>query len=323
MAVDLDKIWKAVRKKPNVVGKSGILHKKIIDGKEKPSWAFRVYVEHKVPITSLSPDDVIPPEVDGVYTDVVEIGQMHAQGLNTKVNERPVHAGMSAIYAGGTACTVGWFARDKLDDNKLVIVSNNHCTCKENQLPIGHTYVQTSPYDVAHGESVALGTLKRFVPIVYNNPNNPIRALLKWLFCVVLGADCPDVYNEVDVGAIDVDEDDVVLEVADIGPLMGKRRGVLGEMVEKVGRTTGHTTGGLLIDNDYYGPVNYGGGMALVGPVGLVQGHKFTQGGDSSSCFVLEDDKKMCGLGFAGNNTHSLFCHYDNIERLLNVEFVF
>lgn len=41
---------------------------------------FRVYVLKKVPRCELSTDDVIPEEIEGIRVDVVEIGEIKAQG---------------------------------------------------------------------------------------------------------------------------------------------------------------------------------------------------------------------------------------------------
>ena len=323
MAIDMDRMWSEVHRKKNVVGRSGTLHKKIRNGKEVRALAFRVYVEEKAPVSSLSAEDLIPPVIDGVPTDVIAVGKMTALPIKKNTPDedpslyrRPTPAGVSAIYAGGSACTLGWLARD-LTDSKTVIIANNHCTAKENKLPPGHPYVQPSPYD---GDPIVLGHLKRYVEIKYIEFTcafrNPLFQLYKKFFIK------EDRNNLVDLGIVSVEEADIELELLNIGKLRGKRRGVIGEKMEKMGRTTGHTSEGILSDNDYIGTVQYGRGMALFGPVGLIQKDEFSAGGDSSSAIVTSSDKYFAGLLFAGSNTHTIFCHYDDIEREGNVEII-
>src|SRR5690242_1636956 len=40
-------------------------------GEVVPEYVFRVYVRFKKPLSELRPEEVIPPEVDGIKTDVV------------------------------------------------------------------------------------------------------------------------------------------------------------------------------------------------------------------------------------------------------------
>lgn len=63
--------------KPNVVGvgvglrqRGGVLTNNVV---------VVVMVRHKLPPADLQPDDMIPPEIDGVPVDVQEIGEVKAQ----------------------------------------------------------------------------------------------------------------------------------------------------------------------------------------------------------------------------------------------------
>jgi hypothetical protein len=322
--IDLRTIVKRHRlnKKPNVVGYSGVLQRKIKDGKERREWAIRLYVERKVALDSLTEEDRIPAEVEGVKTDVIEVGEMKALAdEDPKKHYRPCPAGVSAIADTGTACTLGWFARDKTD-GKIVVICNNHCGALENKAPTGHPYMQTSPYDSQHGEVKKLGTLKRFVEIKYTNfkctYRNTLHAILYRTPRRILGLG--ESTNAVDLAIIEVEDCDIKRELLNVGSVMGKRRGVEGESMMKMGRTTGKTTNGLLRDNDYYGSVQYGRGTAMFGPCMLIEGDMFSQGGDSSSAILCQSDKSFAGLLFAGSNTHTIGCHFDLIESLGGVE---
>jgi hypothetical protein len=130
-----------------------------------------------------------------------------------------------------------------------------------------------------------------------------------------------EVANPVDLGIVSVKPENVKLEILGIGKVHGKRRGEIGEKAEKSGRTTCHTKAGKLIDNSWYGYVQYSRGSAYFGPCGLIVKSGFSAGGDSSSAIIWEKDKAFAGLLFAGSDTHTLFCHWDLIEEhgLVNI----
>jgi hypothetical protein len=61
---------------PNVVGLGASYRTKA--GKPTDELCLVVYVEKKVPATQLSARDLIPREIDGIKTDVVETGRIEA-----------------------------------------------------------------------------------------------------------------------------------------------------------------------------------------------------------------------------------------------------
>jgi hypothetical protein len=77
----LDRFWDVVKHKKNVVGCSSSLMPLIVDGEVVNGVkVFRVYVSKKIPLRELSPDDIIPDEIEGIRVDVVEVGEVKAQG---------------------------------------------------------------------------------------------------------------------------------------------------------------------------------------------------------------------------------------------------
>ncbi len=325
--LDKNHIWRRIKNKKNVNGMSGKLQPKIRGGVVIPDRpCIRIYVDQKESVASLSMKDVIQPDIDGVETDVVVIGKMKA--LSQRDRFRPSPAGVSAIYRGGSACTLGYFAKDKLD-GKIVVIANNHCTCNENQLSPGHEYLQPSPYD-GGTDTDALGHLKRFVPLKASTDNGGswlidlFMKFLQWLLDLIFPQRRLQgpIYNLVDLGIIDVDSFHLKLEILNIGQVKGKRRALIGELMEKMGRTTGHTKDGPLIDNDWYGQVGYSSGTLYFGPCGLIEKTGFSAGGDSSSAIIVQKDKSFVGLLFAGSDTHTIFCHYDFIEEIGNVDII-
>jgi hypothetical protein len=87
MEANLQKIWMKIKNKKNVIGYSGSLKKKIVNGKEiDGTHVFRVYVSIKVPLEELEENDIIPEFIDGVELDIVEIGKIKA--LNDTFDEK-------------------------------------------------------------------------------------------------------------------------------------------------------------------------------------------------------------------------------------------
>ena len=321
----LKKHWKDLRKKANVVGYSGSMQPRIKDGKVvEGTRVFRVYVLEKVSAEKLRMKDLVPriliAKGQVIETDIVVHKEMKA--LTCKDTPRPVRAGCSgmAYYPKATACTVGWFAKNKKtgEEEFIGILANNHCCTDENMLPKSAPYTVPSKYD---GGTIAhqVAELWRFVEIKFEGFTCPFRETAHKLYRF-FKRETPT--NRVDIGLVrlTISLDQVNFVIEQIGPVKGKRRGAIGETAEKTGRTTGFTSGAVLIDNDWYGYVTYSRGRAFFGPCGLLRGSGFSAGGDSSSCIVWVSDKFMPGFLFAGSDTHTIFCHQDLVEEDLEVE---
>ena len=110
--------------------------------------------------------------------------------------------------------------------------------------------------------------------------------------------------------------DDVRSDILEIGELNGSAQATLGMAIQKSGRTTGYTTGEIQqIDvtvNVQYGPGNIAQftDQLLAGPM--------SQGGDSGSA-VLDMDRRLVGLLFAGSNTTTIMNRIEHVFSALNV----
>jgi len=106
----------------NVVG-VGVGYKQVGDSTtEQP--AFVVYVEKKLPAPDLSRSHIVPRQIDGLDTDVVEIGVVRMLGVRTS-RERPCRPGVSIGHYRSTAGTLGAVVMDRAT-GRLMILSNNH-----------------------------------------------------------------------------------------------------------------------------------------------------------------------------------------------------
>ena len=322
-------IWNTIKKKKNVVGFSGRLLPKIKNGKITDQLAIRVYVSRKLPRSQLLPGDLIPenfefrilsskPEVVSIPTDVVEIGEIKALGFRDRI--RPPVAGISAMgyWEGSTACTLGFFAKNKAKNEEefIGILCNNHCGAYENKARLGTPYIQPSPYDGGKLERDQIGFLWRYVPIHFEEFTCPYRNFFYRLIKPFLGY--PE--NKVDIAFIKPTVE-IKTEIFRIGQIYGKRRPRLGEKVQKMGRTTGYTKNGVVIDLDWNCRVGYGRGTAFFTDCVLIEGQGFSAGGDSSSPIVsMTDRPDLLAILFAGSDTHTIGCYIDNIEKELEVE---
>ena len=85
--MSFEEIWEKIKDKKNVVGYSKKFRKRIKDGKKVDEEVIRIYVSEKIDLVDLDLRDLIPREIDGVLTDVVEIGEIKALKKEDKVTK--------------------------------------------------------------------------------------------------------------------------------------------------------------------------------------------------------------------------------------------
>jgi len=130
--MNLKKLYERIKDKENVIGYSGRLQPRLRKGQVIPEEkCFRVYVTKKVPLTQLRAEDVIPSSIDGIPTDLVEIGEVKA--LSGSVDRtgffRPLVMGISVSGGNVTAGTLSIPFKDSkgnvyLSSNSHVLVDN-------------------------------------------------------------------------------------------------------------------------------------------------------------------------------------------------------
>jgi len=287
----IEKHGKELLKYPNVIGFSNIPQPRIRKGKVIPEeQVLRVYVTRKVPKEQLKPSELIPPEIGGVKTDVVEIGRIRKlQGFRERY--RPTPAGVSTSRADQTAAgTIGWFMVD--EDGNIYLLSNNHVWANENNAAQGDKIVQPGLLDGGDPENDVIAELYDWIDIDFTgNPNTVDVAL-----------------------ATPIDLSQVYTSIMELGGITGKADPVQGGKAKKVGRSTGYTEG-IITDVSATLNVEYDSGTALFQDVFIVEGENIVQAGDSGSP-VLDENNKFLGLLFAGNDegTVLIACKASNIE---------
>jgi S1-C subfamily serine protease len=135
----------------NVVG--------IAAGKDK----VLVLVEEKKPLDELEPEDVVPTEIEGVETDVIEVGKIEAK----------LNPGTSIGLSNAGTGTAGAVVRD-LED--WYVLTNNHVAANTNRAIVLSAIHSPGRAD---GIGPRVGALARFQPIWFNRDNLIDAALVR------------------------------------------------------------------------------------------------------------------------------------------------
>jgi len=317
---EIKKLWKKLKKFPNVVGFDSTPRPRIKNGKVLPHVpTLRIYVSKKMKIEELRPEDVIPRKLDigslEMETDIVEIGEIKAL-QDTKKKYRPIKAGISACHKNCTACTISGFFRDK-ETGQVYVALNNHCGALENKAKKGDSWIQPSPYDGGKYPLDEIAKLHHFVEIKFNEFKCPVRNFFHKIYRA-LKRDTP--MNRVDISfGIPL----VKFHVASLGipnSFSDYREPDISDEVQKTGRTTGYTKG-KVVSTSWTGMVQYSRGVATFTDCILVEGKGFSAGGDSGSP-VFDMKGNLVGILFAGSDTHTILCKIKNIMKEGKVEVV-
>ena len=151
--------------KANVVGVA--VGYKASKGEQSGDLSVVVLVQQKKPLAALAVEDVIPPELDGMQTDVYEVGLLKAQ-VDPTQRIRPIPCGVSIGHYQITAGTLGVLVTDKVSGDKLIL-SNNHVLANSNLGQKGDPILQPGPIDGGKNPADMVATLERFITIHYTD----------------------------------------------------------------------------------------------------------------------------------------------------------
>jgi hypothetical protein len=211
------------------------------------------------------------------------------QTLWHRSRNRPLRIGGSVGHADITAGTLGCFV-SKTSTGEEFILSNNHVLANENNAQSGDTILQHGPADGGQAPGEKIGELQRFVRL--KNQHNRVDAAISSL---VEGIEY--YYNE----------------LTGVGVIAGIRTDPLedGELVYKVGRTTGTTRGRVsAIELDAL-RVRYNMGvLAFDGQIEIepADSEPFSLGGDRGS-LIVDRNRQAVALLFAGNDVDATFAN--------------
>jgi len=323
----------------NVVG-CGVGYK-VKNNQLTPTPSVVVSVTKKVPASTLSTADLIPPHIDGAVTDVIETGEILAHGFARNTALRPLRPGISIGLANGSTGTLGTFVRKS---GLTFALSNNHVFAALNQAALGAAIVQPGAAD---GGALAqqVATLSEYIPISLLEQAAAVasatsQAAAPTGFAAILAAlislisslfqtrsstlQVPPVTtpeaNRVDaalallVAGISADPN-----IVDLGsPPAGIIDPQLGMKVFKSGRTSG-VTEATITQLDVTADVRYGEQTARF--AGQIMTTPFSQAGDSGS-LVLDFNRNAVGLLFAGSSQVSMFNPITQVLAAFDAELI-
>lgn len=263
-------------------------------GVRKAGEAFRLVALYQRP--GLDKDPLIGQIKDklGEEVDIVYGGRVRAlQGWHYARTD-PLKVGASCGHFRITAGTLGAFAQCR-DTGAMGILSNNHVLADVNAGQPGDAIWQPGKSDGGVTAS-AIGTLEKFVPFKFSGASN--------------GLDCAWAKLD-DSRGTDKDQitDSAEIPVGQIVQAAPDQL-MLGDLVVKMGRTTGYTQGEVTLINVSNLVVGMPGGLDVRFDnqiqIESLSKKPFSAGGDSGS-LILRNDGVPCGLLFAGSGAGGAF----------------
>jgi len=321
---------KELMQKPNVIA-TGVGYK-TTNGKLTNELALICSVDTKASKKALVSSEMVPATIQGIPTDVHATGMVYALA-DPKGKFRPAPGGVSIGHINITAGTLGCLVQK---DGQTYILSNNHVLANSNDASIGDPILQPGPADGGGYPEDHIANLSEFIPINFESDGGggstcPIAGgtagILNFIAAMlgsstrlnpVRKAFAAD--NEVDCAiAKPLNPDDVLNEILNIGTINGSTEGLLGMSLQKSGRTTGHTTG-TISQIDVTVQVSYGTNKVATFVDQLMTGY-MSAGGDSGSA-VLNSEKQLVGLLFAGSSNSTIINRIQNVFSALNVSLI-
>lgn len=313
---------------PNVVGVGEGF--RVTAGEKTDEVCVVVLVRRKVPRSGLHESDLVPKRLEGVKTDVIEVGEVRALP-SRKDRVRPALPGLSIGHYQVTAGTFGALVRHKPSGDRLIL-SNNHVLANSNNALEGDPILQPGAADGGEVEADTLARLQAFIPLAFliepascgiasglASLANLIAKLLGSRHRLQAYRAQPDAINSVDAAVARPDvQEDVGSAVIEVGNLTGTREPLLGMSVRKSGRTTGLTTGEIVVVEATvtvgYGPTRRAKFRGQIVTTAM------SAAGDSGSALVAEDSNEAVGLLYAGSDQVSLHNPIEDVLQALDLE---
>lgn len=272
-----------ILRRPNVIG-VGIGYKSRA-GQKTDDLSIIAFVERKVPAGQMAAAELVPPSLDGVPTDVIEVGRIRpllkAEPVaDPRSRMRPLQPGCSIGHYLISAGTLGAVVHDN-SSGKPLLLSNNHVLAngssgRDGRCRTGDPILQPGAADGGEYPRDMVARLDRFVAI-HPTDNLVDAAVASPSPSIVLG-------------------DSIITA----GPIRGMAEAVPGQRVIKYGRTTQLTVGTVSAVHVDTNPISYGSFEAsFVDQVFLTA---MSAPGDSGS-LVMSATNEAVGLLFAGSDS--------------------
>ena len=306
---------------------------KEVGGERTEDEAIHVPVRKKLPISQLRRRDMIPMDIYGYPTDVIEVGELKVLITSRTERKRPAMPGLSIGHYKVTAGTFGAVVYDR-DTGHPLILSNNHVLANTSsrsnpRAEKGDPILQPGKYDKGTVKDI-IGYLERYAPLSMSvttkeyKPKGFSRILSKLRGKSKSGEPNrqipvfnPKAENIVDCAvAVPISNDVISDKILKIGRIRGIGDPQLGDLVQKSGRTTGLTKGRVRT-LDATVSVAMGANEQAVFSNQLILDH-MSEGGDSGS-LVLDMGDRAVGLLFAGSREVTVCNPIDAVLDALNV----
>lgn len=329
----LAKVRNKLLRDKNVVG-VGVGHK-VVGNMRTKQVSMVVLVEKKLPPEDLKRSQIIPMKIEGVDTDVIEVGRIKMLDGRTE-RIRPAVPGCSIGHYRVTAGTLGAIVRDRTTGEPLIL-SNNHILANgsngyDGRCAIGDPILQPGPYDGGRTED-RIATLFRYIPINRGVSEQEVTCPYASGFSTVTNAVLRvirpnyqvrvfkklSVPNTVDCALARPDRPEFIdTAIMEFGVVNGLVEAQPGMPVRKSGRTTGVTTGVVTTIGTTL-KVAMSDGEQVVFTDQVTTDMK-SSGGDSGSLVVTPDNKAV-GLLFAGSDKITVFNRIQNVMEALDIVF--
>ncbi|WP_313821794.1 hypothetical protein [Citricoccus sp.] len=283
--------------RPGVVGVD--IGEKVSRGNATGEAGILVFVQRKKPLADLAPEDVVPPDIGGVKTDVQEMEIELQSAMQLLRPGRQVDGSAYPVLAGGISMgparsvfkeppeveepgeylfvgTLGALVRDRAGGAAMAM-TNFHVACVDDSWSEGDRMVQPGRPDGGHGTDDQFGSLTR----------------------AVLSEDTDGAVVTIDEGR------EWEATVTGIAAVAGSIPAEPGMEVQKRGRTTEHTFG-TVASTEATISLDYGDGLGsrtfrhqVRISTDTARSERFSDGGDSGSV-VMDGNNNVVGLLFAG-----------------------
>ncbi|MGL4850802.1 MAG: hypothetical protein ACRC28_18105 [Clostridium sp.] len=280
----------------NIVGIG--LGNKVMNGVETDLSCMHVYVKEKLPESAVAQSIMIPKTHCGVFTDVIECGDIKPLTFDQTV--RPLQGGyaIGREFWGGIGTYGGPMEKGNATNLKKYALSNNHVLGGVNT---------NFKFNVAYQTAYA------FDP----NPANRIGEVVKYIPIQ------PETFpmsgtpsNKVDCGlAVGYDKSIFANIIKNVGEIKDLGIPKLGMKVVKSGRTT-ETTRGVISTLGGTIRLNLPGSSFFVDQIICTIS---SAAGDSGSLLFEDGTNKLLGLLFAGGGSIVMFNDIRNVLSLLGI----
>jgi hypothetical protein len=271
--------------------------------------AIKLLVQRKYPAGQLGANEALPQTIDGLPTDVEEVGTVRRFQLaaapvaapplpDPRTRMRPAHPGSSIGFLSPDFRMAGTFGALVTAGGQRYILSNNHVIADEDQLAAGAPIVQPGALDGGDPATDVVAHFSRAVPLQSGTA------------------------NEVDAALAELVQPDIASpDVLFIGPPAGVGTAFIDMAVHKFGRTTSYTAGRVTsVDTDVV--VKYEKGNLLFQEQIIIvgaTGGSFSAPGDSGSLILERGSNRAVGLLFAGSSSHTIANHLQKVLDALTV----